>query len=384
MSKSLSLLLRPLLVPSLLVLGLAACGKDSADNKLPPLTDVATFQVAPASASAGHGWDGVIEAVRRADLSAQTAGRVTSVEVDVNARVAAGTVLMRISAVEQEAGANTARAQLRAAEASAAEAQQNYQRFAALAAGQYVSRAQIDQARAARDSAVAARDAARAQVAQAAQQAAYTVVRAPFAGVVARRDVEPGESVAPGQPLMSVYAPGALRIEVAVPQTRAEAIRRDPRARVLLPGNREVVPAKVTVFPVADVATHSVNVRIELPDLDPVPAPGTTAKVMFDVEASPAGTSPVGASLVGASLVGASGSVLRIPVSAVAQRGELSGVYVREGDRLLLRQLRLGARDGDMVEVISGLSAGDKVASDPVAALQAVTAQRKAAGGTHD
>ena len=311
----------------------------------------------------------MIEAVRRADLSAQTSGRVTSVEVDVNARVAAGTVLMRISAVEQDAGANTARAQLRAAEASAAEAQQNYQRFAALADGQYVSRAQIDQARAARDASVAARDAARAQVAQAAQQAAYTVIRAPFAGVVARRDVEPGESVSTGQPLMTVYAPGALRIEVAVPQTRAEAIRRDPRARVVLPGNRDVVPAKVTVFPVADVATHSVNVRIELPDLDPMPAPGTTATVLFDADAA---------------MAGSSGASIRIPASTVAQRGELSGVYVRQGDRLLLRQLRLGAREGDMVEVISGLNAGDKVATDPVAALQAVTAQRKAAGDKNE
>ncbi len=231
--------LAPFWLPSALTLALAACGNGGEASKLPPLADVATFEVSPAGAVGGHGWDGVVEAVRRADLSAQTAGRVTSVEVDVNARVAAGTVLMRISAVEQDAGANTARAQLRAAEASAVEAQQSYTRYAALADGQYVSRAQIDQARASRDAAVAARDAARAQLAQAAQQAAYTVVRAPFAGVVARRDVEPGESVSPGQPLMSVYAPDALRIEVAVPQTRAEAIRRDPRARVMLPGARK-------------------------------------------------------------------------------------------------------------------------------------------------
>lgn len=367
MKKVRARLLLLVLVPS--VLALVACDNGSEANKLPPLADVDTFEVAPASVSGGQGWDGVIEAVQRADLSAQTAGRVTSVEVDVNAHVAAGTVLMRISAVEQDAGANTARAQLRAAEASAVEAQQNYKRFAALADGQYVSRAQMDQARAARDTALAARDAARAQVAQAAQQANYTAVRAPFAGVVARRDVEPGESVAPGQPLMSLYAPGALRIQVAVPQTRAEAIRRDPHARVRLPGNRDLVPAKVTVFPVADVATHSVNVRIELPNLDSAPAPGTTARVVFDADASAAGSS---------------GATLRIPASAVAQRGELSGAYVRDGNRLLLRQLRLGARDGAMVEVISGLNVGDKVASDPVAALQAVTAQRKATGDRHD
>jgi RND family efflux transporter MFP subunit len=356
------------LLPALLAVALAACGGEQAAT-LPPLGDVATFEVAAGSGLPGHGWDGVVEAVRRADLAAQTAGRVAAMQVDVNDRVKAGDVLLRITAVEQRAAAETARAQLRAAEAAAAEAEQTYKRYAALAGGQFVSKLQLDQARAARDAAVAARDAGRAQLAQAAQQAAYTVVRAPFAGIVAARDVEPGETVAPGQPLVSVYAPRELRIEVAVPQTRAEAIRRDPRARVLLPGGREVAPAEVVVFPAADAASHSVNVRVRLPDLDPPPAPGTTAKVVFDADAH-------GGPAIGAPL--------RIPASAVAQRGELSAVYVKQGDRLLLRQLRLGARVGDQVEVISGLKAGDAVASDPVAAMQAVAAQRKASERNHD
>ena len=107
-----------------MALSLAACG-GSEQATLPPLGDVETFDVAATSGAPGRGWDGVVEAVRRSDLSAQTAGRVTAVEVDVNDRVAAGAVLLRISAVEQDAGANAARAQLRAAEASTAEAEQN-------------------------------------------------------------------------------------------------------------------------------------------------------------------------------------------------------------------------------------------------------------------
>ena len=59
----------------------------------------------------------------------------------------------------------------------------------------------------------------------------------------------------------------------------------------------------------------------------------------------------------------------------------MTGVYVVQDGRLLLRQLRLGAQIGDSVEVISGLKAGDVVARDPVAALQALAAQRKAGGG---
>ncbi len=356
-------------LPILLALSLTACGGDPAVATKPPLSDVATFEVAAANGVPGRGWDGVVEAVRTADLAAQTNGRVTEVAVDVNDRVAAGTVLLRISAVEQDAGANAARAQLRAAEASAAEAEQNYRRYAALASGQYVSKAQIDQARAARDTAAAARDAARAAVAQAAQQSAYTVVRAPFAGVVASRDVEPGETVAPGQSLMRVYKPHELRIEVAVPQTRANAIRLDPRARVVLPVGREVVPSEVIVFPAADAASHSVNVRVRLPGLEPPLAPGTTAKVVFDADAE-----------------GDAGKAtpVRIPASAIAQRGELSAVYVKQGDNLLMRQLRLGAREGDTVEVISGLRPGERVARDPVEALQALFAQRKAAGARNE
>lgn len=359
--------LRPLLLPALLTL--AACGGEApvATPALPK--DLATFTVAGGDALPGRGWDGVVEAVRRADLAAQTAGRVSTVAVDVNDRVRAGEVLLRITAVEQDAAVNAARAQLRAAEASANEAEQNYRRFAALAEAQYVSKAQIDQARAARDSAVAARNAAAAMLAQAAQQSQYTVVRAPFDGVVARRDVEPGETVAPGMPLLAVYAPEALRIEVAIPQTRVEAIRGNPQAQVLLADGRKLAPSEVTVFPAADPASHSVNVRLNLPALVPQPAPGTTAKVVFAADAQGSAGTTTG---------------VRIPAASIAQRGELSGVYVVEGGRLLLRQLRLGARSGDAVEVIAGLQAGEVVARDPVAATQAIAAQRKAAEASRD
>lgn len=344
------------------LLALAGCAGEPAPPARPPLPKLQTLTIGSAAGADGRSWDGVVEAVQQADLAAQTAGRVTVVNVDVNDRVAQGDVLLRLTAVEQQAGANTARAQLRAAEAAASEAETNYRRYAALAGDQYVSRAQIDQARAARDSAAAARDAARAQVAQASQQAEYTVVRAPFAGVVSARRVEPGESVAPGQPLMAVYGPGALRIEVQVPQSEAEAIRVANRARVTLADGRSVDAADVVVFPAADPATHSVGVRVTLPDMPKAPAPGVTAKVLFPIAVS------------------ADASAVSIPVDALVQRGEVSGVYIVAGTRISLRQVRLGQRSADRVEVLAGLKSGDVVAADPVAAVQALVAQRKAAG----
>ena len=345
---------------SLLLLVLTACGSGPKNPALPLLLKLDTITVQTGVVDRGRSWDGVIEAVQQANLSAQTSGRVTVVNADINDHVVEGAVLLRLTAVEQQAGANTARAQLRAAEAAAVAAEASYSRYAALGAKQYISRLQIDQSRAARDAAVAARDAAHAQLTQAGQQTEYTVVRAPFAGIVSARRVEPGESIAPGQPLMSVYAPGALRIEVQVPQSDAAAIRTANKARVVLSDGRGVDAVAVTVFPAADPSTHSVAVRLTLPALADAPQPGVTAKVVF----------PIG---------GGSG-VLLIPDGALVQRGEVSGVYVLAGNRLSLRQLRLGQRVGEQVEVLAGLQGGETIAADPIAAVQALAAQRKAVG----
>ncbi|WP_313928785.1 efflux RND transporter periplasmic adaptor subunit [Pseudoxanthomonas sp.] len=346
-----------LLLPLLLVAGLAACGREAPVAPAARVEGLQTFQVPAAEAAGGRAWEGVVEAVQQATLSAQTNGRVAAVERDVNDRVAAGDVLVRLSAVEQQAGVDAARAQLRAAEASATEADANYRRFANLAKDQFVSKAQLDQARMARDSATAARDAARAQLANAGQQTGYTTVRAPYAGIVATRDVEPGESVGLGQTLMTVFAPGALRIDVAVPQSEAEAIRAQPVAVVVFDDGRRIDAAAVTVFPAADASTHAMRIRVQLPALDAPPQPGLTAKVAFPA-------------VRGAAFP-------RVPVSALVRRGEVTAVYVLGDGRLSLRQVRLGDAAGDQVDVISGLKPGDRVAADPVAAQQALVAARK-------
>lgn len=356
--------LRHVALASALALVLSACGGDDAAREAAPLPKLDTLVVASDATAAGQTWDGTVEAVREAVLSAQTGGRVTAVDADVNDRVVAGQVLLRLTVVEQQAGVDAARAQLRAAEASAAEAERQFQRYAALSKGEYVSRAQLDQARAARDAANAARDAARAQLSSAGQNADYTTVRAPYAGIVSARDVEPGETVGPGQRLLTVYAPDDLRIEVHVPQSAADAIRAQPGARVVFDDGRAVDARQVIVFPAADAASHSVTVRVLLPALDTPPAPGRTAKVTFPIRSE--------------------ARTLRVPASAVYHRGELAAVYVVKDGRALLRQVRLGDASGDSVDVLAGLHAGDVIARDPQAALQAMVAQREGAGATNE
>ncbi|MGV8959628.1 MAG: efflux RND transporter periplasmic adaptor subunit [Stenotrophomonas sp.] len=348
---------RRLALPLLLATMLASCGGQDKTPAPTAINGLQTLQVGIDDVGQGRAWDGVVQAVRQAVLSAQTNGRITSVLHDVNDRVAAGEVLVRLSAVEQQAGVDVARAQLRAAQASAREADNTYRRYLGLAEKQYVSKAQLDQVRATRDAMVAASDAARAQVANAGQQTDYTTVRAPYAGIVSSREVEPGESVNAGQPLMTVFAPEALRIEVSIPQSDAERIRANPEARITFDDGRRVEAAGVIVFPSADPASHAVNVRVQLPALDPVPQPGRTAKVAFPAIAS--------------------ASYPHVPITALVRRGEVTAVYVVAEGRVSLRQLRLGASSGERVEVISGVRPGETIAADPVAAAQALAAARK-------
>ena len=340
----------------LLAGALASCGGGGDADEAEPIDGLETLVVADPAAMQGRAWDGVVEAVRQATLTAQTSGRVAEVVHDIDDRVAAGTVLVRLSAVEQQSDVDAARAQLHASEAAAREAEADYRRYLELSQGQYVSRSQLERMRAARDSAVAARDAARARLASAGQTAGYTVVRAPYDGIVASRDVEPGESVAMGQPLVSVFSPDALRIEVELPQAVAGQVRADPRGIVQLHDRRSVEIDEVIVFPAADAATHTLKVRVLLPALEPAPVPGSTAKVRFPAVAGP--------------------SQPRIPASAIMRRGEVSAAYVLADGRLSLRQLRLGEATPEGVEVIAGLRPGETIAADPVAARQALVAAR--------
>ncbi|MFD0725473.1 efflux RND transporter periplasmic adaptor subunit [Lysobacter brunescens] len=354
-----------------LAAALAGCGGDDVVGKPPAAPAIETFVARGGADAEGRAWDGTVEAVREAVLSAQTGGRVTAVDVDVNDRVVAGQVLLRLTVVEQQAGVDAARAQLRAAEAAAVEAERQYQRFASLARDKYVSGAQLDQARAGRDAANAARDAARAQVSAAGQNADYTTVRAPYAGIVAARRVEPGETVGPGQPLLTVYAPDDLRIEVRVPQSAADAIRAKPQAQVVFDDGRRVEAREVVVYPAADPASHSVPVRVALPRIETgAPAPGATAKVVFPI--------------AGGERADRRDGGVRIPYAAVARRGELTAVYVVKDGRVLLRQVRLGARNGDAVDVLAGLTPGEVVARDPAEALRMLAAARVAQGGLND
>jgi RND family efflux transporter MFP subunit len=340
----------PTACAAVLTLALAGCGATAPAPPAVPPPSLASLVVEPRQAPLERLLDGRIEAVNHGTVAAQTSGRVTEILYDVNDFVPAGAVIVRLRATEQRAGLLQSEASLREATARDTEAQQQYARIQGLYTDQVVPKSALDQALANRDAARAQLEAARAALQRAREGVAYTEVRAPYAGVVTRRDVEVGETVAPGTPLMSGLSLRYLRVAVDVPQSIVDQVRRIRKAAVYV-GERRIEATRLTVFPEAASPANTFRARLELPENAADLYPGMFVKAAF--------------------VIGEAQRLL-VPWNAVVERGEVTAVYVIEPNGgISLRQVRLGHRFAADVEILAGLDAGERIATDPIAAMQA-------------
>ena len=291
--------------------------------------------------------DGKVEAVNQATMSAQTAGRIAEVFFDVDDYVEPGQQIVRFTDVEQQSSLRQARAALTEARAQAVQADEQFRRVSDLVEKGSVSRREYDQALAAREAAGARVESAQSSVAAAEQQLEYTLVRAPYAGIVTERHVEVGEAVGIGQPLMSGLSLEALRVVVDLPQQVAAKVREHRKAFVLT-DEGSIEATEVTIFPFANEASNTFRVRLELPEGQFALYPGMFVKASF--------------------VVGEARRLL-VPTSALLRRSEVTGVYVvDEQGQVRMRQVRVGGEFDSRTEVLAGLHEGERIAADPVKA----------------
>lgn len=329
-------------------------GLNGCTQKVPPAADLkapyATLTLALEKTPLERILDGTTEATNQGTVSAQTAGRVAEILYDVNDFVPAGAVIVRLKGTEQRAGFQEAQAALAEAKARNEEAQNNYQRIADLYQRRVVAKASLDQATAGRDAAAARLSAAEAGLSSAREGVAYTEVRAPYAGVVSKRLVEVGETVGPGTPLMSGLSLQFLRVNVNIPQSVIDAVRRLRKAAVYM-GDHRVEATKFTIFPEAAAPSNTFRARLDLPSGALDLYPGMYVKV---------------------GLVVGEADRLLVPVTALVERSEVTAVYVFDPKQgTSLRYIRVGHRFGDRMEVLSGVAVGEQIALDPIAAAKA-------------
>lgn len=306
-----------------------------------------------------------VEAVAQGTVSAQTSGRIVELPFDVNDLVPQGAVIVRFTDTEQQARLRQAQAAVRETQSRFDEQQQELLRVRDIHSKGLVAKAALDLAQANFNSAKARLDQATAAAAEAKEQLEQTVVRAPYSGILQQRFVELGELAVPGKPLLRGLSLEQLRLVAQLPQSQYQAVRQSPAAELeLTDGSMITLPApKLTIAPQANSQSHSFLLRLQLPAADYsqyAMLPGNWLRLRLQQGEV---------------------SQLRIPQSAVLWRGEVSSVYLKSasGAGFMLQPVRVQrlsatADHPASYQVLSGLTAGQQIATDAAAQLAALTA----------
>jgi membrane fusion protein (multidrug efflux system) len=356
---------------ALAALTLAGCGskEEAATVAAPPV------MVAPAEAMRIEDRieaTGELRAQNAAAVAAQVGGQVTKLVRDEGVAVAADETVIEIDPELRSLERDNARAMAAQADAQASEAARDLDRMEKLHAQGVAADAKLDQIRTALRTARSARDAAQAQLGMAERAMRDASVKAPFAGLVARRYVSQGEFVQPGQKLFELVALDPIEVEFHLPERDSSRVTQGASVGVRVsPFPDEVFHATVTVIsPTIDPQTRTLRVKALLPNPDGRLRPGLFARTDLGIAVRE--------------------NVPMIPQEAVLQRADGAIAFCLEGARAQRRVLKLGVFHDGRVEVVEGIAPGDLVVvrgqeqlvdGSPVSVRNAQGAPRDVAAG---
>lgn len=288
--------------------------------------------------------NGVVEATQRSTVSAQTAGTIVELPYDVDDTVEQGALIVGLDDSEQQARLQQREAELASAKATLDQNQKQFQRVQQLFQQNSVSTSELDQAKTALERAQSSVKQAKAGLEEARKQLSYTRVTAPYAGIVTDRWVELGESVQPGQRLITGLSLEQLRVVADVPQQFNTLARDFSAAQIQLDNGVSITATALTFFPYAQQPSHSFKLRMLVPSQGLRLLPGSAVDVWLKIGER---------------------DVIQVPRSAVHIDGELRAVYVLDkGNTPQLRQVYTGRITRDHVEILAGLNPGERVAQD--------------------
>jgi RND family efflux transporter MFP subunit len=316
---------------------------------------------------------GYVVARRQATVASKITAKMVELDIDEGDHVSAGQIIAKLDDTNVRASLNQAGAQLEFAKASLTEtqvnltnAQRDYDRQKSLLQAHFVSQAAVDNAQTAVDAlrAQLATQHSNVDVVARAMSVAQrnlddTIVRAPFAGIVTVKAAQPGEMVSPISAgggftrtgIGTIVDMDSLEIQVDVNENFINRVRAAQRATAKLNAYPDwQMPAHViAVIPTADRSKGTVTVRIALDQKDAriLPEMGVRVSFLADPTQEP-GSKPAGG--------------VNLPSNAVQGSGATGAVFVVHGDTVERRAVRLGAGSSDSITILSGLTAGERVA----------------------
>jgi RND family efflux transporter MFP subunit len=366
------------LVVIAILAGLGYAGWKWFTRERPAEVEVATVSLRAAGTQAAVlNASGYVTARRRATVSSKVTGKVVEVNVEEGMAVREGQILAKLDDSQPRAAMQLAEAQLLSAQRAAQEdevrlrnARQTLSRKERLVKDGFATESEVDLARADVDSLVARIDLMKQQVEVSRRQRDFeqtnldnTIIRAPFSGIAISRDAQAGEMVSPVSAgggftrtgICTIVDMRSLEIEVDVNESYINRVRPLQDVSAVLDAYSDwQIPARViTVVPTADRQKATVLVRIGFKKLDPRILPDMGVKVTFlrDDKDGPVQVTSQPMTLV--------------RKAAVVTKGTETYAFVIRGDRVERRAIRIGGNDGDRVEIVAGLSAGDRVVVSP-------------------
>lgn len=269
-----------------------------------------------------------------ATLEAKLNGRIETMPVALGDKIQKGQLIARLDAGEIAA-------RLQQAEASLDQAQRDSKRISALFAQQGVTQSEFDSAQARLHIAEGTSAEARAMM-------SYVEIVAPFDAVVTKKWADVGDLAAPGKPLVEIEDPSALQLDADIPETIAERIQRGAQLEIHTDGARgNLIGVVSEIAPSADSASRTFRVKLDLAQPDGLRS-GQFARLIV----------PIGEN-----------NSVRVPDSAVVQRGQLEIIFVAESQHARMHLVKTGKRVGDEVEILSGLDSGETVIVSDAAQL---------------
>ena len=297
---------------------------------------------------------GTVQSEHETRLAFRSSGQVTDRSAEVGDRIVAGQVIMRMDPGDADLAVTSASATMAAAQVSAEAQSNDLRRATSLLREGFISQSEFDQRASSAAHADAQLKSARAQSQGAQRQLGYTVLKAPYGGILSTLSAEVGSVVSAGQPVAILSDPKSFEIAISVPEDQLDLIRTSPAISVSLWAmpNRKFVGQLRTLSSVANSQTRTFDARISILTPDQAIRLGQTAEVMV---ARPEGK-----------------PTFRVPLTAVDQRDATPRLWIYDAKKSIVhsRVVTLAGVDKGNVLVSSGLESNEQVVVAGVHILQ--------------
>ena len=341
--------LKNILLPALIALGglsLQSCGGETKVKEIEKVDVAVTVGIAklinqPELLS----FSGKLEAETHSNLSTRIMGQIAKIKVETGQKVKKGQVLVEIHAKDIQAKKAQVKANSLAAEAAYANAKKDYDRYKVLFEQKSASQKEMDDITTKYNMTKAQLEAINEMGVGIDEMLRYTTIKAPYNGVITRKYMNEGDLASPGIPLVAIEKQGGFKVMARIPETEISKIKQNDLVMVKISAlnNVEISGFVSEVNPSSQYTGNQFEAKIVLKPTREQKSSlysGMYANVLLEKGEMPS---------------------IMIPKKVLIHKGQLSGIYtLSQSGTAMLRWVRLGKTIGDQVEILSGLSDGEK------------------------